>query len=398
METKSRYGAAKSSAVELYRSRIKQLQREIQVNQSVIEDELRNVGEIIYQQRPDTTQSAALADAYDQAGLEQTAIGEIRTVIERLNAITERANQIMRKSDADEIQVKKLIQQNIPHYEKIGQAAFEYYQENPFSDQEHSDIFSELVQNQQELAGLETAIHETESQREGKSLIDRMMSRGKVALLKSRRQAKLSSLPRLYRSAGEKLSSTEFTSMVADESIANVAGPFLDNVRKIQDLRLQIEQLRVERDALEVEENGLCEGKRQHKRKAELENVLKVHHEKLSGIYRNIGRTYRKGVGKDDGKEDGAIPEVREYLQSVTDTEKEIAARNASVKRLQAAIDIDQIERDSAQMQNAIRQIEDQIRKEQEEIASLTEKISAADKEKVRLAKVRGPEDELSQL
>ncbi|HUX52253.1 MAG TPA: hypothetical protein VMW73_15780 [Spirochaetia bacterium] len=394
METKSRYGAAKSSGVELYRNRIKQLQREIQVNQSVIEDELRNVGEIIYQQRPDTAESAAIATACDEAEREQTAISGMRTVLERFNAITERVNQIMRKTDADEIQVKKLIQQNIPHYEKIGQAAFEFYQENPFSDQEHSDIFSELVQNQQELAGLESAIHETESQREGKSLIDRMMSRGKVALLKSRRQAKLSSLPRLYRAAGEKLSSTEFTSMVADESIANVAGPFLDNVRKIQELRLDIEQLRREKESLELEADGLCEGKRQHKRVAELENALKIHHEKLSSIYRNIGRIYRKSVGK----QDDAIPEVREYLQSVTDTEKEIAARNASVNRLKAAIDIDQIERDSAQMQNTIRQIEDQIRKEQDDIAALTEKIAAADKEKIRLAKVRGPEEELSQL
>ena len=394
METKSRYGTAKSSGVELYRNRIKQLQREIQVNQSVIEDELRNVGEIIYQQRPDTAESAAIATACDEAEREQTAISGMRTVLERFNAITERVNQIMRKTDADEIQVKKLVQQNIPHYEKIGQAAFEFYQENPFSDQEHSDIFSELVQNQQELAGLESAIHETESQREGKSLIDRMMSRGKVALLKSRRQAKLSSLPRLYRAAGEKLSSTEFTSMVADESIANVAGPFLDNVRKIQELRLDIEQLRREKESLELEADGLCEGKRQHKRVAELENALKIHHEKLSSIYRNIGRIYRKSVGK----QDDAIPEVREYLQSVTDTEKEIAARNASVNRLKAAIDIDQIERDSAQMQNTIRQIEDQIRKEQDDIAALTEKIAAADKEKIRLAKVRGPEEELSQL
>jgi len=394
METKSRYGTAKSSGVELYRNRIKQLQREIQVNQSVIEDELRNVGEIIYQQRPDTAESAAIATACDEAEREQTAISGMRTVIERFNAITERANQIMRKTDADEIQVKKLVQQNIPHYEKIGQAAFEFYQENPFSDQEHSDIFSEVVQNQQELAGLESAIHETESQREGKSLIDRMMSRGKVALLKSRRQAKLSSLPRLYRAAGEKLSSTEFTSMVADESIANVAGPFLDNVRKIQELRLDIEQLGQEKESLELEADGLCEGKRQHKRVAELENALKIHHEKLSSIYRNIGRMYRKGVGKPDD----AIAEVREYLQSVTDTEKEIAARNASVNRLKAAIDIDQIERDSAQMQNTIRQIEDQIRKEQDDIAALTDKITAADKEKIRLAKVRGPEEELSKL
>ncbi len=385
----------KERATDNYRGRIQQLEREIRVNQSVIEDELKNVGEIVVEQRPGSLEDTAISENLEECTANKKRIEEKRDQIDRIKQIQTRMQEIEQKISRNEQEEKRLVQQNTPHYEKIGHAAFEYYQENPFTDQEYADIFSELVQNQHDLNDLENAIKENEAQIEGKPLFDRVVLRGKTALLKSRRQAKLSAFPRMFRSAGESISTTEFMSMTKDESIAEVAGPFLENVRKIEALRSAEEKLRQEESRLAEEIDRICEGRKPGKRITDLENGLKEDHVQLAGLYRQIGKRYRQVIG-----ENGQQPpsDIEEYLHSIAETEKEIAVRRQSIERLNAAIEIERLTRETVNMQTTIQSLEEQISREQEEIARLNEKITDAEQQKRKLAKIRGAEDKLLEL
>ncbi len=391
MDTNDKNGMNRNHGSAAYRERIQQLEREIGVNTAVIEDEFRNVGEIIFQKRPRTISDEQILAQYNEAARQQEKTEKVRKQIERIKAVGAQFVETERKISANEAEQKKLVQQNIPHYEQIGQAAFEYYSENPFSDQEHADIFSELVRNQHDLTDIEHSIKTMESEMEGKPLFDRVVSRGRLALLKTRRQAKLSSLPRMYRNAGEKLSSTEFTAIVEDETLASVAGPFIETMQRIETLKAAMEKLLQEKEKLENELSTLCDGKRPQRRISDFENGLKSDYESLSATYRGIGRAYRELVKK----EGDPIPQVAEYLSSISDTEKEISTRRAAIEKLNAAIELERIAREIESSQKTIRMIEDQIRRQQEEITSLTEKVAAAEIEKRKLTRARGPKEKL---
>ncbi|HUX12587.1 MAG TPA: hypothetical protein VMW87_06140 [Spirochaetia bacterium] len=385
----------KDRATDTYRTRIQQLEREIRVNQSVIEDELKNIGEIVVQERPPVVSDSGIADNLDECASCQKEIEQKRGQIERIKIITSRIQEIESKVAKSEAEAKRLVQLNTPHYEKIGHAAFEYYQENPFTDQEYADVFSELVQNHNELSQLENSIKENESQIGDRPLFDRMVLRGKTALLKSRRQAKLNAFPRMFRTAGEKISATEFMSMAQDETISTVAGPFLDNVRKIDALRASAEKLRQEESRLEEELEALADGRKAQRRIGELENGLKEDHLHLTQIYRQIGRRYRQIIGENGNT---APPNVEEYLRSIADTEKENVSRSLAIERLAAAIEIDRLDRETAHMQGTIHTLEEQISRQQDEIASLNGKIGEAEQQKRKLVKTRGPEEKLIEL
>lgn len=385
----------KERAADSYRGRIQQLEREIRVNQSVIEDELKNVGEIVAEDPAGTAEDSAISEGLEECASFKKGIEDKRGRIERIKEIQARVQEIGKKIARNEQEEKSLVQQNSPHYEKIGHAAFEYYQENPFTDQEYADIFSELVQNQHDLNDLENSIRENETQTEGKPLFDRVVLRGKTALLKSRRQAKLNAFPRMFRAAGERISTTEFMSMTKDESIAEVAGPFLENVRKIDALRSAEDKLRQEESRLNDEMDGICESRKPARRVSDLENGLKEDHVQLALVYRRIGRRYRQLIG-----ENGQQPpsHIEEYLHSIAETEKEIAARRQAIERLNAAIEIERLTRETVNMQTTIQSLEEQISRQQEEISRLNEKIADAEQQKRKLAKTRGAEDKLLEL
>ncbi len=385
----------KDRATDSYRTRIQQLEREIRVNQSVIEDELKNIGEIVVQQLPEAVSDSGIAENLQECASCQKEIEQKRGQIERIRVITSRILEIGTKVAKNEAEAKRLVQLNTPHYEKIGHAAFEYYQENPFTDQEYADVFSELVQNQHELSQLENSIKENESQIGDRPLFDRVVLRGKTALLKSRRQAKLNAFPRMFRAAGEKISATEFMSMAQDETISSVAGPFLDNVKKIDALRASAEKLRQEESRLEEELEALAEGRKAQRRITDLENGVKEDHLRLAQIYRQIGRRYRQIIAENGNT---ATPEVEEYLRSIADTEKENASRKQAIERLTAAIEIDRLDRETAHMQGTIQTLEEQISRQQEEIASLNGKIAETEQQRRKLVKARGAEEKLLEL
>lgn len=381
----------KDGGVESYRTRIRELEREIRSGQKMLDDELKNAGETVFEKRPDAFSHNGAAEAFDDASRLRRSMDDDRKAITRIRSSSERIDDIAQKISQHETDLRELAQQNIPHYEKIGQAAFEYYRENPFVDQEYADVFRDLLQTRDDLQELEKSIRDTQRDIDNKPMIERMVSRGRLALLKSRRTARINAFPKMYRTAGERIGTSEFLSMNQDESIAGVAGPFLENMRRMESVRTSLSRLQSEKKSLEAELAELCDGKKPARRVSDLEAAIRSAQEELAGKYREIGRIYRESLSS----ESETLPEIADYLKSVSEIEKENSLRKKQIDRLKAAIDIERLTRDSLSMQHSIQQMEDQIQRQQSEIAELNGKIAEVEQEKKKLMKVRGAEETL---
>lgn len=387
----------KDGGVEAYRAKVQELERDIRSGETQIESALAELGERVFNTRPAPFLSHGGSEPFDRADAFRNAIATKGDQIARIRQLVGEIGRVDERIARSDSEIQRLVQQNIPHYEKIGHAAFESYRENPFGEQEYAEVFHELVQTQDDLMGLEKSIRETQSDIENKPMIERMVSRGRLALLRSRRSAKISSFPKMYRAAGEKIGTSEFLSMNQDESLSSVAAPFLENMKRIKSQRGELDTDRSTRESLHGELESLSAGQRAQRRVSILEAEQRGESDELRATFREIGYRFREWASGDSG-EAGAVPDAAGLLKNVAGIETSNAARRKAIERLQAAIEIERLAREESGVQESISRLEEQITRGRAEISDLNDRLARLSDEKKRLTKIRGSESSLLSL
>jgi chromosome segregation ATPase len=121
----------------------------------------------------------------------------------------------------------------------------------------------------------------------------------------------------------------------------------------------------------------------------EIEHEIERIEEELEASFGSLGRMYRakplEGFAGD--------PEIKKILRRLQRVEKSIGQDRKQITRIEAAIQIDALDKQVAGMEERSERLSKEIKARQEEIRALEVRIDEARGQRKRLETLRGPED-----
>ncbi len=318
----------------------------------------------------------------EQVQAVEAARDRIGEVEDRLLAVKERTTEI-------QSEIRRLSENMDPIYEEIGGIAFDVYRGNPLVDQEYADIFSALVEVNSELSGIDGAIADQQALLETKPFLEKMVIRGRIALLKNRRTTRDGSFRRLVRRAGRDIMGTVFIDEIGDPKLTAAAEPYRDRLRDARERESDLATAEEERSALNEELEKLGATKRPHKKREELEEDLLTLTRTRDAI-----RVELAGAARTIPKED-LPPKCRSLFTKAGKIERRLEALAVISDRVQAALDVERLERDTDRLAVEIQRKETRQAELKKEIAALKREKKDSDLSLEEKRQAQGSAEEL---
>lgn len=318
----------------------------------------------------------------EQVQAVEAARDRIGEVEDRLLAVKERTSEI-------QSEIRRLSENMDPIYEEIGGIAFDVYRGNPLVDQEYSDIFSALVEVNSELSGIDGSIADQQALLETKPFLEKMVIRGRIALLKNRRTTRDGSFRRLVRGAGRDIMGTAFVDEIGDPKLTAAAEPYRDRLKDARERESDLATAEEERRALNEELEKLGATKRPHKKREELEEDLLTLTRTRNTILVELARAARN-IPKED-----LPPKCRSLFTKAGKIERRIEALAVISDRVQAALDVERLERDTDRLAAEIQRKETRQAELKKEIAALKREKKDGDLSLEEKRQAQGSAEEL---
>ncbi|MFW5688959.1 MAG: hypothetical protein ACOC1U_05230 [Spirochaetota bacterium] len=309
---------------------------------------------------------------------------------DRIVAIGERLAEIETKRKELEDRIKEIGTGLEPHYRVIGENAFRVFRDNPLIDQEYADIFTPLLDANEEMRQMRSELTSAEGELAEKPFLEKMVLRGRIIVLRNRLALRENQIERLYRDAGKQISATDFITTIGDPELDEAAAPLLELIDESNRLEGEVTALGEERDALQRELSKLGVERRPASRINQLKEEIGALQEERRGAHAEIAM-----AAKGSDLLEQADAETKELLRSIAATENEKRAAEERIGRLDAAIRAERLAGD-------IDQIETSIGRKRSQIATLTGDIEELERKRAGLEtqireeeRARGPVEEL---
>lgn len=308
---------------------------------------------------------------------EDPTVAAVRDAEERLSGIEGRLSQLaeLERRQAgikQEIanarsRVQAIEEEMAPLYQEIGRSAFSVFQDNPFIDPAYAELFQELRREADALEEVEQELGEEERDIEEKPFLDRMLARGKVTWLKTRKQSREHSLEKHFRRVGKKIVDTDFADVVEDPGLNAATRPYENQRQRIETLKEQVRTLEAD---LEHHREELREGEATEISPSSLEKQRAFLEESLNEAQHNLGRRFLRAVKKD------AVPEaIKEEAEAARRLDREIAGKVREEKRLARALRRQELEEKAEAVDRQIRDLRTQAADLEKERERLTGEI-----------------------
>jgi len=371
-----------------YRKKIGALRDEVAELQKTLQEEFSELGKRLREGYPDLCQednARELNREYEEAGERLTATQESKT---RIATIQSRIEAIRQEISDGSSERKHLQQEAAAVFPGIGRRAFEIFHDNTYLEADYADRFSEISAAQNEVDRLQAELNEQEAILESKPFLDRIVTRGRVVLLKNRVSSRSEAMEKQYRRLGESIVGSEFIREVNDNELNRVAEPYFAAERRVSDIADRAAQLDQERNDLESELSQLCEGRRPGKASSELDDHIRQLRDKQYNALAQFARTVR------DKLNDEMRESVQPHLKRIEDTEDDITRKQAAVQRLEAALEVERLQSEINQVNEDIGLREREIEAAEKRKAELFERRGELERERSSQEEKRGnPED-----
>ena len=340
-------------------------------------------------EKPAQSPGADLAQIREREREVTEQIRAVEVARDRIGVIQDRLLAVKEQTSEIQSEIRRLSENMDPIYEEIGRLAFEVYRGNPLVDQEYADIFSALVEVNSELSGIETSIADQEALLGAKPFLEKMVIRGRIALLKNRRVTRDGSFRRLVRSAGRDIMGTAFVDEIGDPKLTAAAEPYRDRLKTARQRESDFETVNEERHTLNEELEKLGATKRPHKKREELEEDLLTLTQTRNAIRVELARAVRQ-VPKDE------LPtKCRSLFAGAGKIEKKIEELTVISDRVQAALEVEQLEHDTERLAGEIKRKEARQIELKKEIAALKREKKETDLRLEEQQQTRGPAEEI---
>jgi chromosome segregation ATPase len=308
---------------------------------------------------------------------------------DRISEIEDRLVGAKEEAAALQADIRRLSEDIDPIYEEVGSIAFDVYRGNPLVDQEYADLFTPLVEVNSELSGIDAAMAEQQALLEAKPFLEKMVIRGRIALLRNRRTTREGSFKRLIRTAGHDIMATSFVDEIGDPKLSAAAEPYRDRLIATRERETDLAALSEERKALLQEMESLGAGKRSQKKREELDEDLLILTQTSTAIRAELARAVRNAA-------DAELPSRSRQLFATAQTlEKRLEAVVAVSERIQAAVEAERLEDESERLTGEIYTRETRQADLKKEIAALKRDVKTIDSKLESKRQTRGSVDEL---
>lgn len=335
--------------------------------------EFREIGQKLYSSKPSQA-PARMTEAFRQiAGIDEKVSG-YDSLIERIREIESRQGEIREELSTAAEQIRELQKDNSAYFESIGEAAYDYFRRNSEQGASYRPVFEPVLNVHAELKSISEEIETAEAELARKSFFDKVVVRGRLALLRTRQANKEGNLPRLLYRVGERIVETNFPEEVDSSDLNQALEPYNLNQRHIEDIRSRQKALEEEQVQLATELDETGATKRPAKRIREIESLRAESSAQRSELLREIGEI---AVDTETllSADDEAFAEVKR-IHSRRSTEQE------RIERLEAAIEAEHLSQQ-------ISRIDDEISSKNKRMSELKKEVAALKKQKGKLDEQR---------
>jgi len=305
----------------------------------------------------------------------------ISTAIERLEEIKSLEANISAG-------IKELTDNLDPIYEEIGRLAFEVYRGNPLVDEEYANIFAPLVEVHSELSGIDASIAEQNALVEQKPFLEKMVVRGKIALLRNRKLTREGSFKRLVRTAGRDIMGTPFVEEIGDPGLLRATEPYRDRLKSVREHETELAGLDQERNRINEKLESLSAARRPQNRIGELESDLDVLSTAQAAVLAELA-----GVIRDAGKEVPA--KCKPFFKTADGLTAKLERVAAFAARAEAGLEAERLERMNGLLERDIKSTEQRLKEITEELSGFRSRRDENRKALDESLKKRGDLDEL---
>lgn len=372
-----------------YRKAIGTLRDESAELQKTVHQEFSELGARLRNSYPDLCQGEHAQEhcrEYAEAGERLAIAQESKT---RIVAIQSRIEAIRQEISDGSSERKHLQQEAASVFPGIGRRAFEIFHDNTYLEADYAERFSEISAAQNEVDRLQAELDEQEAILESKPFLERIVTRGRVVLLRNRVASRNEAMEKQYRRLGESIVGSEFIQEVNDEELNRVAEPYFAAERRITDIADRAEQLDHERSELESELSQLCEDRRPSKAISELDDRMEQLRETQSNALAQFARIVK------DNLNDEMRETVKTQIERIESLEDEISKKQARIQRLEAAVEVERLESEINQMNQDIGLREREIEAAEKRKAELYERRSELEQERAVQEEKRGALEDL---
>jgi predicted nucleic acid-binding Zn-ribbon protein len=373
------------------RELIGKLSSKISSNEEKIKNLYIDIGDKLSSLGQKNFTNTPIATLYKDVKKMQTSLKTYQKQIERIEEITERIEEIRNERQALEENVADIEKQNIPLYGRIGETAFKVYKETPAQFHEYADIFSSVMEHKNEILQMERDIDAIDSNQTERSFFEKLKDKGQAALLKGKRMVRMRTTNKHFQEIGEKLCNTNFFDAAESEELQKEVGPYRQNQNNIAQLEDQKKDLLKEQEKLNLELQDIAGEARPQKKIDELRVIIRDEEKNLNQILERMGTVYFKSKPEEIPADD----QIEKVTAEIKQIEDEITAAQESIKKLEASLEADRLGEDIKRMEKNIASLQEDIKRSEERIDHLQHEIGQTQKEKEKLEKIRGAEEDL---
>ncbi len=331
-------------------------------NETAVSQRFQSIGTRLYEDPPQSLPEDCRNTIESIREIDET-IREYDALVQRIQQIDQRRHEIREEREANEEEIRSLIKDSSAYYESIGEAAYEHFRRNRESFSGYEHIFESLSTVHEELSRIASEINTAEQELASKSFFDKVVVRGRLALLRTRQANKEGSIPKHYYRIGERIVETDFAEQADSSDLNQALEPYRLNQRRIEELRGQQAALDDEEQRLhtELEEAGVT--RRSAKRVREIESLRSENERRRNELLEELGRSAfdSSEVLAPDDADRTAVRELREA----------IAFENQRIERLQAALEAQRLEQKIERLNQDIEQKNRTISELKKEVTSL---------------------------
>lgn len=284
-----------------------------------------------------------------------------------------------------------IAEKEIPTYlQQVGIASLKVYQNNHAQGKPYNDLFADAVRS-------EKGIRRIEKQIAGSQLNSRIwlkaIGAGKRICLGMFLKTNNLRQTRMLQSVGEKVCEGDFSDQMADEELSRVMEPVGEARREIQRLGASEEKLKEKKMILKQEIAQIGTTGDPRRAMKEMTARLKKGTEQLGKTLRNLGKTaLTLDIELIENFED---QETIKIVKKVIVLQGEKKDYERQMKRLEAALKIDQIDERISATEAHIEHLKSVVERKTNQINSLNQLIAEMEGERNRYLRVRGSEETL---
>ena len=375
-----------------YGQAIRELERQIEQQETEIKEQMRKLGEHLSYQDPVVLNTEQMNQIHQR-------IQELR---KRLPASRQQVKQILQTVAGNQAlerelreqnrQLTELARKNEAMYEGIGTAVFQARGSGAIPEEIFGKLFDALERKQKELAQLEQEIENVAERRSGR-LFGRIGRRGREAYLKGLLSIRQRAVSKTYQQIGKNFCDFSSGAHLNNARLRDALEPFEANNRKAGKLQQQVEQLSSEREAKWRELKSLGANRSHQRRVREIESEIQQIETQLEIEFQTLGSCY---IGARIDEAPSA--EVAALQAQLRENERSKAKKLKQIERLQAAVQIVIVEDRLGTIAERITRLEEEIESRRNDVKALRAQIQEGEQQLQKLQRVRGSRQSLHSI